>query len=159
MGREKICVGIIVVALVLVLCYCPSSPVNQYLFPTPDDDSGGGGTDDTDTTVPDTGGDSDDDTSPDIDQWVLVAKIGTWSPYWPQPPQDMNVEIFDAATSSKVHTGLLYDEIFIEGTDHEWVVGTTHEDLITGFMVTIQVWSLGGSDLMITPSDYVYMAV
>ena len=107
--------------------------------------------------------DDDDDIAGGHDdslhQWVLVARINDWNPLWPQPPQDMNVEVFDAATSSKVHSGLLYDEIFINGVNHDWVTGTTHEDFVTGFMVTIQVWSLSGSTLMLTPNDYIDIPV
>ena len=92
------------------------------------------------------------------DQWVLVARLNSWDPSWPNSGYDITVECYDAATSSKVHSGRVMDEIDIAYNNHEWMTGTPHDELITGFMVTIQVYALGGG-LMLTTNDYVDIAV
>ena len=152
--------NLICCVLLLAIIFGGAVIVGLINYPSISDNGDNDGTDDG-TSDGGTDDDSGDDTTPppEADQWVLVAKLGTWSSYWPHPAPDINVEIFDAATSSKVHTGIQYDGIFIEGNNHDWVVGTTHEDLVTGFMVTIQVWASDGYTLMITPNDYVDMAV
>lgn len=93
-------------------------------------------------------------------QWVLMARLNSWEPSWPNPGYDIDVEVFDTTTvaTPPVHSGLMMDSISIAYNNHEWVVGTTHTRFISGFPTTIQVMAFGGT-LLLTSNDYVNFPV